>query len=109
MCAFSFVSLSLRHEILRADQLMQVDLMCVAKLDTRAEQNGLSGRVEQYQAGAEIAVGRGAFSKLLRVNCGDAAAVICASVCWSQPLTDTRVGLLQRQSRNFRIWGSSPP
>ena len=77
MYALSFVSLSSRHEIQRADQSVQVDPMPVVKQDIRASKTD-SVRIERYQPGAEIVFPDG---ECLATG-GEVAAVVCASVCW---------------------------
>jgi hypothetical protein len=104
MCAISFGSLSSRHEIQRAHRSVQFDPMRIVKWDIRASTSG-SPRVEPHQP--QIIVRRGALGNLLRVYCGEAAAVVRASVCCrASEVIDTR-GICLPQNRNVRIGGES--
>jgi hypothetical protein len=69
------------------------------------EQNGLSE--SRVNLELKSVFGQEALSKSLLVYCGDAAAVVCASVCWrASSFIDTR-GVSLLQSRNAQIEGSS--
>jgi len=74
---YFLVSLSSRHEIRRADQLVQVDPMRIVRSDIRASKTG-SLRVERCQPGAKNHLSDAeCIPNLLRVDCGDAAAPAC--------------------------------